>query len=282
MKRRLRSPLDLLKPDLHKRVEKEQARQKEAHDKHVRARSFVIGEAVYIKNFGRDSSSRSWLSGHVKQYCGPLSYKVELPDGRVNRRHVDHIRKRYDNDLPMEASAETSEDLPPTSPQTVRSPIVPPETSSAEDSQELMESSAASKEQSVPRYPARNRRPPDRYEAVWSNRLQHLRGEECDECDEQCEHHWTRTDNYPYLTIVLVNRLTPSKTCTIMAILYQLVLPVWLCWTCIKESYVLYLSSTIIIEPTRYYRFAPLISHWLSRTFSLMVGGMSWNNWNIL
>ena len=118
MKRRLRSPLDLLKPDLHKRVEKEQARQKEAHDKHVRARSFVIGEAVYIKNFGRDSSSRSWLSGHVKQYCGPLSYKVELPDGRVNRRHVDHIRKRYDNDLPLEASAETtSEDLPPTSPQ---------------------------------------------------------------------------------------------------------------------------------------------------------------------
>jgi len=39
--RRLRSRLDLLKPDLYKRVEREQERQKEAHDRHSQDRSLL-------------------------------------------------------------------------------------------------------------------------------------------------------------------------------------------------------------------------------------------------
>ncbi len=37
---------------------------------------------MFVKNFGR---------GVVKKLTGPVSYTVELEDGRVIRRHVDHV-----------------------------------------------------------------------------------------------------------------------------------------------------------------------------------------------
>jgi len=46
----MRSPLDLLKPDLRQRVETEQSWQKNAHDQHSRLRSFQQGDTVYAKN----------------------------------------------------------------------------------------------------------------------------------------------------------------------------------------------------------------------------------------
>ena len=49
--RRLRSVFDLMKPDLHNRVEKEQERQKLAHDKKAVNRDFNVGDEVYAKNF---------------------------------------------------------------------------------------------------------------------------------------------------------------------------------------------------------------------------------------
>jgi hypothetical protein len=35
-----------------------------------------------------------WLPGTVLQQIAPLSYKVELRDGRVIHRHIDHLRSR--------------------------------------------------------------------------------------------------------------------------------------------------------------------------------------------
>ena len=43
--------LDLLHPKTEKRVLKSQTRQKTSHDMHCKARSFQIGESVYVKNF---------------------------------------------------------------------------------------------------------------------------------------------------------------------------------------------------------------------------------------
>ena len=63
--RRLRSRLDLLKPDLAKRVEREQERQKEAHDRHSQDRSLVVGDAVYVRNFGRGLPYRTGWSPEV-------------------------------------------------------------------------------------------------------------------------------------------------------------------------------------------------------------------------
>ena len=56
---------------------------------------------VYVKNFGRGSP---WLPGVVQEARGPVSYTVELEDGRVVRRHVDYVRVRTPTDgVPQEA-----------------------------------------------------------------------------------------------------------------------------------------------------------------------------------
>ena len=47
-----------------------------------------------MRNFGQDPSVNLWLPGHIVSSSGPLSYTVQLPDGRTFRRHIDHIRKR--------------------------------------------------------------------------------------------------------------------------------------------------------------------------------------------
>ena len=93
MGRKLKSPLDLLKPDLHFRVEEKQEKQKQYHDKSSRQRSFAIGDLVFIKNFSRSSADR-WLPGQVIAVAGPRSFQVKIFDGRIVRRHLDHVRIR--------------------------------------------------------------------------------------------------------------------------------------------------------------------------------------------
>ena len=85
--RQLRTRLDLLKPDIGKRVRAHQEQQKRAHDAHSKPRGFQPGVQVYAKNFGQ---GLPWLPGVIQDLKGPVSYTIELQDGRVVRRHVDH------------------------------------------------------------------------------------------------------------------------------------------------------------------------------------------------
>ena len=71
------SHLDLLKPTLAERVQK-QERQKENHDIHSKERKFHIGDAVFICGF---LVRKHWLSGKITSVKGPCSYLVELKDG---------------------------------------------------------------------------------------------------------------------------------------------------------------------------------------------------------
>ena len=50
---RLKSALDLIKPNLQHQVEKEQERQKFAYDRGAINRTFNIGEKVYARNYGQ-------------------------------------------------------------------------------------------------------------------------------------------------------------------------------------------------------------------------------------
>ena len=93
MGHKLRSPLDLLKPDLHIRVEEKQEKQKQYHDRIAHQRSFAVGDLVFIRNFSR-SSTDQWIPGEVISTTGPRSFRVKVPDGRILRRHIDHIRIR--------------------------------------------------------------------------------------------------------------------------------------------------------------------------------------------
>ena len=68
-----RSKFDLEKPDLSDRVQQKQHVQRKFHDRHTKERQFVVGDAVFIRDFP------SGIPGMVSAVNGPLSYRVELP-----------------------------------------------------------------------------------------------------------------------------------------------------------------------------------------------------------
>lgn len=92
MGRNLQGPLDLMRPDFKKNVEKKQQNQKKYHDKGKTLREFVKNDEVYVENYS--GRGNRWLPGVVVEVTGPLSYKIEISDNRVVRRHVDQIRDR--------------------------------------------------------------------------------------------------------------------------------------------------------------------------------------------
>jgi len=73
------------------------------YDVHCKDRQFCTGDSVFVKNFGR---GLEWLPGVVDLIKGPVTYVVKLTDGRVVKRHVDHIRIRT-----SEQSSVTHDDL---------------------------------------------------------------------------------------------------------------------------------------------------------------------------
>ena len=108
---------------------------------------------------------------------GPLSYTVQLPDGRTFRRHIDHIRKRTNSyselDHEQVTSSEFTEVIEPEEAEVV-SPVASSDiTSNAAEEQTTDEHGTQSAEtlatpdndapESVRRYPSRTRRPPDRF-----------------------------------------------------------------------------------------------------------------------
>ena len=128
MNRRLRSCFDRLFPDLQHHVEKKQAKQAASHDNSKPLRSFTVGDLVYTKDFS--SSPLMWIPGTIVRVTGPLSYHVELRDGRIVRRHVDAVRTRHVNTdpSPLRDSALPQEHLyfPTRATPTVTSPPPPP------------------------------------------------------------------------------------------------------------------------------------------------------------
>ena len=75
MGRRLRSALDLVKPDLHKRMEREQDRQKAACEPHTVICSFKVGDLVYARSY---RPGPMWEPGYVTEIVGPQGYRVRL------------------------------------------------------------------------------------------------------------------------------------------------------------------------------------------------------------
>ena len=97
MNRQIRTRLDLVRPEVSTRVQRKQSYDKYRHDLHAKERVFVIGDEVYLTQYGAGSS---WIPGTVVAKIGPVSYAVELNDGRLIRRHQDHLRKRFSQNCP--------------------------------------------------------------------------------------------------------------------------------------------------------------------------------------
>ena len=95
IKRKLRTKLDLIVPNTASQVRQKQEHQKQTHYHHPKHRDFEANDPGFLKDF---SSPKSWEKRTVVQMMDPVSALVELPDGRVVRRHQDHMQKSHSQD----------------------------------------------------------------------------------------------------------------------------------------------------------------------------------------
>ena len=125
LKRKPRSHLDILKPNLSSRVQSSQLCQKVVHDRGAQIREFSTSDPVFIHNV--PNASPIWLPGVIIESRGELTFYIELQNGRVVRRHIDHIRQH--SCTPSQPSDVSNDILLPTSQgSTVLSDITPMET----------------------------------------------------------------------------------------------------------------------------------------------------------
>lgn len=75
LKRRLRTRLDLVRPNTSSRVRQKQENQKRTHDHHAKDWYFEASDPVYIKDF---SSKKSWQKATVVQATGPVLALVKV------------------------------------------------------------------------------------------------------------------------------------------------------------------------------------------------------------
>ena len=171
MGHKLRSQLDLLRPDLSKRVElKQQQQQKAKHDMHTRDRLFLVGDPVFIKSFRRGAEVQ-WTPGQITGSTGLRSFSVQLEDGRIVRRHNDHIHYRTAPPmnidpwlLSSDSSGEEEVDVESRIGNTDSSETETPSLSTSGSTQpENCQNSSNSTQPEIRRNPPRQRRPPDYY-----------------------------------------------------------------------------------------------------------------------
>ena len=94
MGRRLRTHLDLLYPTVKDGVHRNQRTQKETSDRDAGTRRFQAGDRVLCRNF---TQRPKWVAGTVLVGEG-------ASDGRVWRRHVDHVKTTHLENQPGEQS----------------------------------------------------------------------------------------------------------------------------------------------------------------------------------
>ncbi len=106
----LKSCLDLLKPNLEQKVDVHvhQQIQKAKKERKAMEREFNIGDKVYVCNF---RPGYLWLNGEIILVTGRVSYIVELENGHIVRRHIDHIKIRV-SDVPLPHVQELEETIP--------------------------------------------------------------------------------------------------------------------------------------------------------------------------
>ena len=88
-----KSRFDRLFPNMQKHVQQKQSKQAMHHDNSKPLRNFAVGDVVYTRDFS--TPTVTWTPRSVVKVTGPLSYHIELADGRTVHRHVDAIRKRH-------------------------------------------------------------------------------------------------------------------------------------------------------------------------------------------
>ena len=111
---------------------------------------------MYARNFG---TGNTWVPGEITEISGPVSFVVKCGDGKLIRRHQDHLRHRRD-DQAIEQSEEMSDDIwidVSSNDETSENADA-----NATDAQPEAEAQSSSEEDTRKQYPTHVRRPPDR------------------------------------------------------------------------------------------------------------------------
>ena len=90
--RRLKTRLDLVRPDITFHVTTKQAQQKQQQDWTAQERHFDVGDSVYIGH--HSATGRDWRPGTITEVTGPVSYRCQMEGGGSVRKHVDQLRER--------------------------------------------------------------------------------------------------------------------------------------------------------------------------------------------
>ena len=96
MKRRLRTRLSLVKPDLAQEIENKQSKQKQYKNlKNHKDRQFSENDIVRVRNTQAKGNIVRWILGRVVKVCGPKTYLVKT--GHKTRYvHTDHLIRAHD------------------------------------------------------------------------------------------------------------------------------------------------------------------------------------------
>ena len=107
MGRRLISALDLLRPNLDRQIREKMS---SVVDRPKTNRiDLQLLDPVYVRNFGQGSL---WWKGKIVNRHGPVTWLIELTDGRVIQRHVDHVRLR-NSEVDVDAEIDKTKDQLP-------------------------------------------------------------------------------------------------------------------------------------------------------------------------
>ncbi len=163
----LRTRLDLVRPDLEQRVAEKQFIQKNRHDQHAGYWEFGVGQSVLVKNM---RPGPDWIPGVILSQLGPVTYLVDLGEGRSWKRHVDHL-KRSEMKPPAQCSdtlagSPEEENWTPAPNATSGKGLPPPsgEELSLPSEPVVVQPSTSSPTPVSVRRSSRQRREPDRYE----------------------------------------------------------------------------------------------------------------------
>ncbi|RWS24392.1 uncharacterized protein B4U80_01971, partial [Leptotrombidium deliense] len=98
-RRKLRTPLDNIKPSSQ---ESAQEKYKRSSDRHARDRNFEEGDDVQIRTF--EGNEESWSQAKIISQSGVVTYDATLANGKTVRRHADQIVR---TEPPVEKTSET-------------------------------------------------------------------------------------------------------------------------------------------------------------------------------
>ena len=114
MGRRIRTHLDLLYPTTAQRVRNQQSAQRESQGTGLRRESFYVGDSVMAHDFTAGNGQK-WVFGKVIEKIGETMVQLELNDGRIWCRHLDHIVRSQIGGTPTPPSSTSEDDMGPPS-----------------------------------------------------------------------------------------------------------------------------------------------------------------------